>query len=402
MPSDASVRVAFLTQVFPRYHGDHHVPFLRDLALGLGDARVEVLVLAPHQTGLRRSEQLWGLEVRRFRYGPERLEVLAYRGEMHDLVLRRPLVWPILAGFMVSFVRAARTVSEEVDLFHAHWWIPAGLAGALARPSCPLVITCHGSDLYLLDRLPALRALARWVFKRAQRVTVVSSPLRERVAILTGRPAETIPVLPMPVDLERFLSLPLPLGPPWEVLFVGRLIQRKGPDLLLQAAALMAERPIRFTLIGEGPERERLERLIVDLKLESRVRLLGSQAPESVAELLAQSHLLALPARRDWKGEEEGLGMVLLEAMARGRPVVTTPTGGIPDAVRDGETGLLVPPDDPAALAEAIAYLLDNPGVSSRLAAQGRRWVEEHASRASAGRRYAELYREAVAGSDLS
>jgi glycosyltransferase involved in cell wall biosynthesis len=159
-----------------------------------------------------------------------------------------------------------------------------------------------------------------------------------------------------PRDVRQFPS-PARYGP-LRLLFVGRLVERKGVHVLLDAVSRLApeSRP-EVEIIGEGPERARLERMADERGIAEGVRFLGFVPEEALEGALAGCDALVLPAVQDAKGDVEGLGVVLLEAMAFARPVIASASGGITDIVRDGENGLLTPPGDASALASAIQRL---------------------------------------------
>jgi glycosyltransferase involved in cell wall biosynthesis len=246
-----------------------------------------------------------------------------------------------------------------------------------------VVLTSHGTDLFLLDRFRAARILAARVFRQAARVTVISSPLVPRVVAL-GVPAERITVVPMPLDATTFPAVPA--ANPREhdlVLFVGRLIERKGAEFAIRA-------------LTERPERSALEGLVHALGLDRRVTFLGTLAPEAVAAQYRRATVLVFPAVTDWKGEQEGFGMVLVEAMRSGLPIVATRSGGIPDVIADQRTGLLVAERDPAALARAVGSLLRDPALAGRLAAAAQDDVAQRFAPEHIARVFDEVYRRAA------
>jgi len=170
----------------------------------------EVRVLAPHGPGLAEREVVGGVEVVRYRYGTDEQETLAYAGTMHEQALGS---WGA-RWRLVQFLRAGRRALRREcaafhpDVLHVHWWVPGGLAawpGNAGR--VPVVLTSHGTDLFLLDRFPVARWAAGPIFRAAAHVTVISSPLVPRVERL-GVPAERITVLPMPVSAATNLVDP--------------------------------------------------------------------------------------------------------------------------------------------------------------------------------------------------
>jgi glycosyltransferase involved in cell wall biosynthesis len=195
--------------------------------------------------------------------------------------------------------------------------------------------------------VPGARYLFRALARSAAQVTAVSSVLARQAAAASGLPQETITVSPMPLSLQPHASAPGRHG----VLFVGRLTAQKRVGVLLSALSLLASRglPMDLTVVGDGPERGALEGRASAPDLAGRVRFTGAVPPAEVPAHLARARLLVLPS------VDEGLGLVVAEALVAGAPVVGARSGGIPDLVTAPYAGLLVPPDDAPALADAIA-----------------------------------------------
>ncbi|MBI4757648.1 MAG: glycosyltransferase, partial [Chloroflexi bacterium] len=363
--------VCFLTHTFPRLEGDALGSFLLNLGMGLQAQGVRVIVVAPHGPGLKESAEIGGLPVHRFRYAPERLERLAYRGNMHELVAES---WPnrflFLALILAFFWAALRVVTRErCQLIHAHWWVPGGLVAMAvsALTGVPYVVTSHGTDLFMVERRSLLvKELARAVFRRAKAATVVSRALQGFLSLKLGLPASGIQVLPMPVRLDLFETQATPptdaSAPraPGRILAIGRLVKRKGLNYLIEACSILKDRgqAVELTILGEGPEASSLMSLAQRLRLGERVRFVPFVPQEALGPFYRDCDVFVLPSITVDHREREGLGLVLLEAMACGRPVIGTASGGIVDVVVDGQTGLIVPERDSQALAAAIARLL--------------------------------------------
>ncbi len=181
------------------------------------------------------------------------------------------------------------------------------------------------------------------------------------------------------VDVERFAPRRAPAPGRAEVLAVARLVPKKGIGTLVDAAAELARRGRRFRMriLGDGPLRAGLARRIEASGLADRVRLEGAADHARVSRALERASVFALPCVVDRRGEHDGLPVALLEAMASGLPVVSTPVGGIADAIESGRNGLLVPPGDSRALASALARLLDDPDAAARLGRRARETVLE-------------------------
>jgi len=344
-----TVRVLHLTSSFPRHEGDHVAPFLLDLGRAQQLAGIDVAVLAPHDAGAARDEVLHGVQVHRFPYAPARWQRLAYRGGLlgRSRTAGGLALLPVfLVAFTVSTLRHARRVRP--DVLHAHWWLPAGLCALVASRvlRVPLVVTLHGSDAHLL-RTPLPRRVALAVLRRASLVVVVSEDLQRMVASL-GLPG--VEVLRMPVT-PAVDPEPAPTDTPVRLVAAGRLSVEKGFDVLLEAMRLAVDDglDLHLDLVGSGPEHDRLAELAAPLG--ERVTMLPAEPRERLWQRMDASAVLIVPSRR------EGLGLVALEAIARGRPVIASRAGGLPEAVIDGIDGLLVDVGDPRALADALHKL---------------------------------------------
>ena len=344
-------RVLHVSASFPRHLDDATAPFLLDLVEGQRVHGWEPSVVAVHDAGLPRRHELVGVGIRRVRYGPDRWEVLAYRGGGHG-GLRSPLHALLLPGLVLALAAAVRSEARRLrpEVVHAHWILPGGLAIVLGlavvrRHRPRTVLTLHGTDVELAAG--KLAPLARWIIGRTDAVLAVSEPLARRAEELLGLAVGTVGVgrIPLPVGLT---ATPIPPGER-RVLTAGRASREKGFDVLLEALARPAASTVRATLIAEGPELAALEAQVAATGLADRVELRPLVPRRRLFALMAEHHVVVVPSRT------EGLGMVALEALALGRPVVASAVGGLPTVVEDGVDGRLVPSDDPAALAEAVA-----------------------------------------------
>jgi glycosyltransferase involved in cell wall biosynthesis len=184
-----------------------------------------------------------------------------------------------------------------------------------------------------------------------------------------------IHLVPHGVDVRRFCPRPLPAGEPLCILAVGRLVEKKGFHVLIAAAARLSV-SFHLRIVGDGPELGRLRTAITGAGLENRVSLCGTLTHAHLADQYAWSHVVAVPSIADRTGDRDGLPNVILEAMASGRPVVASEIGAIGTAVRSGRTGILVPPGDADALAQALRLIGQQPTLGERLGHGARRLVE--------------------------
>lgn len=336
---------------FPRGEGDVAGAFIWRLAEALVGRGHGVTVVAPADRGEVGEPMLGKVRVRRFRYAPARHEILAYQGVMHRLAAS-----PMGAIAFAQLVRAmGRTVAEEVrsqaaHVIHAHWWIPGGFAVQRAdRGGRPYIVTLHGTDVALVRKLRFLRGLMRSVLRPAATVTAVSSFLAAEAAQVLAVPVNTIPLTPMPLALGAHAD---PDAARHGAIFVGRLTKQKGVSYLLDALAILKREgmAIDLTVVGDGPERPPLKAQARALGL--NVTFTGFVAPDTVASHLRDKRVFVLPA------VDEGLGLVVAEALTQGVPVVATRSGGIPDLLYDPDAGMLVPPNNPASMARAIREVM--------------------------------------------
>jgi glycosyltransferase involved in cell wall biosynthesis len=312
------VKVVFLTTSYPREEDDFAGRFAAELADRLRGRGVEVDVVAP---------------------GTFRDFGLAYGAGVTTNVRRRPWALPPMLG---SMARAVRKAAGDADLVHAFWLPNAVVALAAGKP---FVVTLPGTDMELARKVPRP---AGWALRRVRVALPVADAFAEQARKLGARDVRVIPTgLDLPPEPGE------PAEPP-EVLYAGRISEEKGVEELAAVAD-----GLNLVVAGDGP-----------------LRGLFPQAPGMVprAELFAlmeRASVVVCPSRRD------GLPVVCAEAMAHARPVVGSAVGGLPDLIRDGETGLLVPPRDPTALRAAVDRLLADAELRRRMGAAARTRIAE-------------------------
>jgi glycosyltransferase involved in cell wall biosynthesis len=279
---------------------------------------------------------------------------------------------------------------ERSDLVHAHIYASA-VAAAIATlgTGIPLVITEHTEASWQTWRA---RQVSRWVYRRVERIIAVSTPIRRRLVERDGVHPDIITIVPNAVVSA---SEARPEGPPelpaglrerQLVGVVARLQPEKGVANFLKAAARVVQVFPRahFVIAGDGPLRQELVALAEDLGLRDRVHFLGFRSDASA--LMKSLDVLVVPSLT------EGSPLVTLEAMAAGTPIVASAVGGIPDQVRHGKEGLLVPPGDTGAIGDAILDLLRHPARARRLGEAGRRRVASRFSHATMVRQIKDVY----------
>ena len=371
MPSPVRrLRLLTVTHNYPRFPGDPAGAFVARVAQGAAAHGHDVQVLAPHAPGTQAAEAVAGVRLRRFRYGPDALERVAYTGNLHGKTLRSPLGALAFPGFLLAFRGAVRHAVKEFspDVVHAHWWIPSGWF--VSRSATRYVVTCHGSDVRLLERGGIVRAVALSVFSGAARVTTVSNFLARDLERLLPAYGARIRVTPMPVDTASFSEgRRFPKQQPARILYAGNLVASKGVDVLIGAIAELARRrvPCELKILGQGPLLSELITLAASAGIADRVTWSPFVPQSQMPAEYGASTVTVLPSR----GHAEGLGLTLVEALLAGSAVVGTPAGGIPEVVEHERTGLIAKDGDPIDLADQIERLLKDEALRARLTDEG-------------------------------
>ena len=249
------------------------------------------------------------------------------------------------------------------------------------------LIFAYGYEFEKIKNVPWLAWFYRRIYKRAKTVVTCSELVRQRLASF-GVEREKIEVLYPAVDLDKYQPLEVPLkylesqklAGRKILLSVGRLIERKGNDQVLEALPkVIREFPdVLYCIVGIGPYEKELRKEIERLNLVDHVRFMGKVPPEDLVFLYNACQVFVMPSREiTGGGHIEGFGIVYLEANACGKPVIGGRSGGVAEAIRDGETGFLVDPCSPAEITEKITYLLSHPRESQEMGQKGLRWVRE-------------------------
>ena len=400
------MRILHVVTAWPRDPEDVITPWLVTLAEKQAERGHDVDVLAPAWHG-QASEQARGVAVRRFRYAPARFERLTHEETVPDRLQRHPGYAALVPGYLASGVTAAWRLGRRrgYDAVHVHWAVPHGLAGWAASrgADAALVTTFYGAEIRWAEkRFPPARPFLRWYCRRSALVAISESTRAMIAPYAGGRPIEVIPYgVPLPEEepagggahAEAEAEDSTATVP--RILFVGRLVARKGVDRLLEALAEIAASPWRLEVVGFGPERGPLEARAEALGISDRVDFLGRVTSEELVAAYRRAACFVLPATLDERADTEGLGVVLLEAMSYRVPVVATRRGGIVDIVEDGVTGVLVE-DEPPAIARAIAALLSDPARRRALGEAGRARVRERFGWDSIVDRLEAVYRSAA------
>jgi glycosyltransferase involved in cell wall biosynthesis len=410
------MRILMLASSYPKYPGETTAPFIEEIAAGAVARGHEVTLVAPWHPEIRRPSVERGVRLRFFRYAPHpALNIWGYAQSLlsDTHVKRRALLAApfALGASTLALFRAllsARRAGTPFDLVQAHWVLPNGPPAAMATRALglPLVISLHGSDIYLAERSRAMATIAGGAFRSAVAVTACSSDLRSRGVRLGARP-DSSSVIPYGVNIHEFrpderarATVRAELGLEGETLLVlglGRLVAKKGFGVLLDAwPHVLARYPQAILCIGGyGDLRGQLEEQARRLGIGGQVRFPGQLERSRAAAYIAAADIFALPIVRDGV---DGLPNALLEAMGAGRPVVASRVAGVPDVIDDGVHGLIVPERDPVALAEAILRLIADRPFAERLGCAARTRIEQELTWEKTCARFEQVYQQAAGG----
>jgi glycosyltransferase involved in cell wall biosynthesis len=328
---------------------------------------IEVVALVPHAHPLPRQERFGELHVYRFPYFvPHSRQRLCYgAGIVANLrqtkLARLQLPFYCLAQLM-ALVRIVRRL--RIDVVNSHWLVTQGLNAAVLRRwmQTPHVCTIHAAGLFALQRIRGGDRIARFIVRNTDHFFTVSSFIKRQLDDLTAQETQA-EVLPMGIQVDRFARpSPAVSSSGNTLLFVGRLVEKKGVQYLLEAlpSVLRACPDTTLMLVGDGPLRQQLQEQARTLGIERQVQFLGWKSNEEMPMLYTQADLVVVPSIVDASGETEGMPVVILEAMAAGKLVVASNVSGIPDVIADGVNGFLIEPKSAPALAARLVDALQH------------------------------------------
>jgi glycosyltransferase involved in cell wall biosynthesis len=374
--------VVMIASSYPRFPGDGIGSFMEPIAKGVAARGHEVHLIAPWHPAITRGRVDDGVFFHFYKYAPvASLNVFGYASGLRaDTALKAQTWMAAPAALAAGWFKAWRVASKRgATVVHGHWVVPGGVTAVTSAGRRPVVISLHGSDVYVAEKNRTAGRAARFAFDRAGWVTACSDDLRRR-ALALGARKDRSETLPYGVDSTRFApnaavreavrrELGVDRGP--LVVTAGRLVRKKGFEYLVDAARLLApEFPdLRVVIAGAGDLATELAAHAAGLPA---VAFVGARSQDEVARLAAAADVIAVPSVHDQAGNVDGLPNFALEAVASGTPVVATTAGGLPQLIADGVTGRLVPERDADALAAAIRDLVRQPDAARAMGTAGR------------------------------
>lgn len=373
---DFAMKVLFVATAFPRYEGDVITPWMTELIQRLSNKGIEISVFTSSYRGM--GNQVWhNINVYRFRYFLKRYERLTHEETAVDKFGKGGLN-VVLSFFYLLFgtIAIARLVrKKKFDIVHINWPFPHIIFGLCAKAfsRCRIFATFYGLEVRWLKKkfLFFVKPFA-WLINRADVITAISN---HTASELKGIVKKDIPIIPFSITVESKVA---ELSDERYILFVGRHVERKGVHILIDAFRKIYKEILHnVVIIGDGPERKNWERMAADYGLSKRIIFTGWVSTEELNKYYQRCSFFILPATYDKHGDTEGLGVVMIEAMAYSKPVIASNVGGITDVVIDGFNGLLVPHNDPEALAHAIKRLTLDKTLCRKLGENAKKTVDE-------------------------
>lgn len=351
---------------FPRWAQDTEPRFILDYCIGLS-RYYDVTALVPAAIGAADHETLEGIPVIRYHYFPlHKWETLCYPGAIVPRIKEKKSRILLVPFLLLAQFLAVRHYEKDFDIVHAHWLIPQGIIASLCKK--PFLVTGHGGDVGELNS-SVFYLLKKRCLKRAAAATVVSAHLKKLLKETYGYTHTA--VIPMGCNTSYFSPARrkdnfFSQGERKVILFVGRLAEKKGTAYLIRA---MSQVDALLVIVGSGPLESACKSLVRELHLEDKVRFLGPKPHTELRAVYASADIFAAPSVTARGGDVEGFGLVILEAMASGLPVVASRSGGITDLITDGQNGLLAEERDVGQLADHLSRLVADEGLRRTLSA---------------------------------
>lgn len=402
---DANLLV--ISSSFPQKPETHEGGFVFELVRRLDSTSFKSLVLCPHFYNAPIHEYWPPVRIFRFPYFfPTRYEQLAYGSGMAFNIRKNPfIIFSVPSFFFFEFLFSLYFAKKNpISLINTHWLIPQGFVGGVIHHflNIPHIATVHGSDLGIIKKHPILHLFCRFIVKNANFVTVNSTYIQRQLIDVVPESVEKVLIIPMGIDIKKFSPVSIVITKKQYkkgkiILCVGRLVNVKGIMYLIDAMPEILHRQpytILF-IIGLGPEYTSLVKQTKDLHLEDKIFFLGKISQDDMPSYYRSADLFILPSI-EVDGITEALGVVLLEAMACGCPVIGSNVGGIPDIITDGVNGFLVPEQDSGAIAEKIVILLSDTKLAEQFRQAGYETVRERYSWDEISRQFSAIYSHVI------
>lgn len=375
---------------FPRWESDTEPRFILDYAKAMSRF-YDVTVLVPAAIGAKDNEILEGIKVKRFHYFPiHRLETLCYPGAIVPRIKQKKIRIVLVPFLIISMFLSLRKICRDFDFIHSHWLIPQGIVQSFIKTP-NYIVTGHGGDVTSLNNF-FIKKLKIRTLEKAAKITVVSADLYEHVQKMY--PNKKTSVISMGCDTRQFASQKrtnnyFGQNDKKVVLFVGRLAEKKGVTYLIEAIKDV-ENAI-LVIVGKGELETELREQAKELG--ERIIFWGPRTHQELPEIYASADVFVVPSITSRNGDKEGFGLVIIEAMSSGVPVVASKSGGICDIIQNNVNGLLCEEKSVRQLADNINSVLNDPDLACRLKANGAKTAQKY-SYENIAEQYKQLFEE--------
>lgn len=402
---DNKINILVVTSSFPRGKTDWWGQFILKIYEYLPKDRFTITILAPHSPGSGFKEKFGNINVFRFPYFYPFFQEILTTGSgilySKDSILAKIQVLAFLFSefaFLFSLL-----LTKKFDVIHSHWILPQGFFGVIAKYifKVPLIVTIHGSDIFAFKKLNFIKS---FVLSKSTAVTANSTATQKEAREVC--PSSNPLLIPEGVDLKMFNVSKKNLK--WKrninnddkiILAVGRLIKWKGFNFLIKAMPKILEKfpKAKLVIVGSGPEEQSLRNLAKSVRLNKNIVFLENVSHDKLSVMYASSDIFVSPSiTNELSGEKEALGIVIIEAIASGIPVVASDSGGIRDTVDGKSTGFLAKEKDSDDIAQKTIDLLSNAKIRNEIIRKGLKHVREKYSWDILAKKYSDLYKKCV------
>lgn len=379
--------ILVLTSSFPKSKKDHGSQFVYELSQRLSVYH-NITILCPHTKNTEKKEFFNKIKVIRFQYAPEILENIAYNDGIIDNLKKNRWLYLLLPFFFISQTLIVYKLIKDnkVDIIHVHWIIPQGIPILLnwrfiKKKSVKIITTSHGSDLYAFNNLFGTY-LKKQILNISSALTVVSGSMKKFVE-KNYKLKKPVTVIPMGTNFNTLFKPSSKEKDKNKLLFVGRLIEIKGVDYLIESLKYITNEfpDIQLTIIGNGSEKSKLSRIVEKNELEKHIHFVAHLDQKQLLKYYQTSTIAVFPFIKDNKSQqEEGFGLVVVEAMGCGCPVIVGNVSSMKDIVVNNKNGIITDVKEPEELARTIITLLKSPELQKKFSLNSRRHVIKHFS----------------------
>jgi len=368
-------------------------PWLIALIRELERQSVKNTVLAPSYKGLG-NQKVFGIDVRRYRYFFRKWEDLTHDEATPVKLARKPWYMFWVPFMLFAGRRAVKKLlkQEHFDIVHIHWPIPMAFVAAPAFGKLPTVLHFYTAETSMIRRYPIIKPFFRKYMRDADEVIALTNYGAKQARTVYNRSIKIVPYGSEFPEIVPSVKFPDD-NRSKQILFIGRLVERKGVKYLIRAMPkILSKIDAELNIVGSGSILDELKSLAQEIGIGEKVHFTGLVPADEKERYYDDCDVFVLPACIDRHGDTEGQGVVLLEALSHGKPLVASAVGGIVDLVNDEKTGLLVAEKNPDALADALIRILTDKDLYLKLANNGYDFALENFSLEAVGKSVVEIY----------